>query len=133
MEKKQFCKKDLHRKPLEHLRWGLHYCTQAKDYSMHYIPKIPNPTGKATAAAVATAVAACAACCIPLVTPMALSLLASVGMYCANDVLRNDWWLAGAAVLVASPLLVWRWRVARQRAAVKACATDCSCKPANSA
>ena len=62
-----------------------------------------------------------------------LKLRASVGMYCANDVLTNGWWLAGAAVLVASPLLVWRWRVARQRAAVKACATDCSCKPANSA
>ncbi len=81
---------------------------------MHSIPKIPNPTGNATAAAVATAVAACAACCIPLVTPLALSLLASVGMYCANDVLTNGWWLAGAAVLVASPLLVWRLNAAQQ-------------------
>lgn len=100
---------------------------------MHSIPKPPNPTGKATAAAVAAGVAACAACCIPLVTPLALSLLASMGVYSASDVLTNGWWLAGAMVLVASPLLVWRWRAARQRAAVKACATDCSCKPANGA
>ncbi len=79
------------------------------------------------------AAAACAACCIPLVAPLALSLLASVGVYSAHDVLTNGWWLAGAAVLVASPLVVWRWRVARQRAAVKACVTDCSCKPAKAA
>lgn len=97
---------------------------------MHSIHKTPNPAGKATAAAVAAAVAACAACCLPLVAPLALSLLASVGVYSANDFLTNGWWLAGAGALVASPLGVWRWRVARQRAAVKACATDCSCKPA---
>jgi hypothetical protein len=59
--------------------------------------------------------------------------MASVGVYSANDVLTNAWWLASAAVLVVSPLLVWRWRVARQRATLKACATDCSCKPAQSA
>lgn len=98
---------------------------------MHSIPKTPNPTGKATAAAVAAAVAACAACCLPLVTPLALSLLASLGVYSAGDLLTKGWWLAAAVVLAASPVLVWRCRVTRQRAAVKACATDCSCKPAH--
>ena len=100
---------------------------------MQSIQKAPSTSGKATAAAAAAVVVACGACCLPLLTPLALSLMASVGVYSANDLLTSGWWLAAAAVLVASPLLVWRWRVARQRAAVRACATDCSCKPADTA
>lgn len=98
---------------------------------MHSIPKAPLSTGKATAAAAMAAVLACAACCIPLVTPLALTLLASVGVYSANDLLTNGWWLAAAPLLVISPLVVWQWRKRQLRAAPPACATDCGCKPAS--
>lgn len=98
---------------------------------MHSTDKTPSPAGKAAAVAVAATAAACAACCLPLLTPLALTLLASLGVYSASDALANGWWLAGAVLLVASPLLVWRWRVARRRTTLRAaCATDCSCKSA---
>lgn len=95
---------------------------------MHSISKAPLSTGKATAAAVAAAVVACGACCLPLVTPLALTMLASLGVYSVSDVLANGWWLAAAALLVASPLLVWRWRRSVRQSTSPACATDCSCK-----
>jgi membrane protein implicated in regulation of membrane protease activity len=98
---------------------------------MFSIDKAPPNTGKATAAAAAAAVVACAACCIPLVTPLALTLLASLGVYSANDLLTNGWWLTAAALLVLSPLVFWQWRKRQQRAAPPACATNCSCKTAD--
>jgi len=98
---------------------------------MHSITKAPSPAGKATAAAVATAVVACAACCIPLVTPLALTLLASLGVYSANDLLTNGWWLTASILLVLSPMAFWQWRKRQQRAAPPACATNCSCKTAD--
>ena len=122
-------KKGLHLKLLEHLPYGLHYCTQHKDRSMFSIHKAPPATGKATAAAVAAAVVACGVCCIPLVAPLAATLLASLGVYSASDWLANGWWLAAAALLAFSPLAVWLWRKRQQRAAPPACATACSCKP----
>lgn len=97
---------------------------------MHSTDKTPSPAGKAAAVAVAATVAACAACCLPLLTPLALSLLAGLSVYSVSDALANGWWLAGALLLVASPLLVWRWRITRRRTTLHAaCATDCSCKP----
>ena len=99
---------------------------------MYSIHKAPPNAGKATAAAVAVAVVACGACCLPLVTPLALALLASLGIYSANDLLTNGWWLAAAAMLVLSPLVVWGWRKRLQRSAAPACATDCGCKTAGS-
>lgn len=95
------------------------------------IHKAPPNTGKATAAAAAATVVACAACCIPLVTPLALTLLASLGVYSANDLLTNGWWLATAALLVLSPLVFWQWRKRQQRAAPTACTTNCSCRTAD--
>ena len=92
------------------------------------IQKSPPTLGKATAAAAAAAVVACAACCIPLVTPLALTLLASLGVYSANDLLTNGWWLAAAALLVVSPLVFWQWRKRQRRVTSLACASDCSCK-----
>jgi hypothetical protein len=123
-------KKGLHLKLLEPVPYGLHYCTQHKDRSMHSIHKAPSSAGKATAAAVAVAVVACGACCVPLVTPLALALLASLGIYSVNDMLTNGWWLAAAAMLVLSPLVVWGRRKRLQRLVPPACATDCSCKTA---
>ncbi len=95
---------------------------------MHSIHKTPAHAGKATAAAVAATVVACGVCCLPLITPLALSLLASLGVYSVSDVLTNGWWLAAAALLVISPLLVWQWSRHRKASAPPACATDCSCK-----
>ena len=96
---------------------------------MFSIHKAPNHKGKATAAvAVGTAVVACAACCIPLVAPLGTALLASMGVYSVRDWLVNGWWLAAAALLAMSPLVVWLWRKRQQRAALPACSTDCSCK-----
>ncbi|MES2952176.1 MAG: hypothetical protein V4858_26925 [Pseudomonadota bacterium] len=100
---------------------------------MSSILKTPLNTGKATAAAVAATVVACGVCCLPLVTPLALGLLASLGVYSVSDVLTHGWWLAAAALLVLSPLLVWRWRKHRQVSAPPACATDCNCKTAGNA
>lgn len=100
---------------------------------MFSIDKTPPHAGKATAAAVAAAVVACGVCCIPLVAPLALTLLASLGVYSANDLLTNGWWLAAAALLVLSPLMVWGWRKRLHRSAPPACTTDCSCKTAGSA
>ena len=93
---------------------------------MHSTTKAPSPTGKATAAAVAAAVVACGVCCIPLVAPLAMALLASLGVYSVSDLLTNGWWLAAAVVLVLSPMLVWRWRMRQHRSAPKAYATGCS-------
>ena len=78
----------------------------------------------------AAAVVACGACCLPLVTPLALSLLASLGVYSAGDLLANGWWLVAAALLVLSPLLIRQWRKRARLATAPACATDCGCKPA---
>ena len=100
---------------------------------MFSIHKTPPHAGKATAAAVATAVVACGVCCIPLVAPLALTLLASLGVYSASDLLTNAWWLAAAAVLVLSSLLVLRWRKQLHRSAPRACATGCGCKTAGGA
>ena len=100
---------------------------------MFSIQKAPPNTGKATAAAVAAAVVACGVCCIPLIAPLALGLLASLGIYSVSDALSNGWWLAAAALLVFSPLAVWLWRKRSQRTALPACATACSCKTAGSA
>lgn len=100
---------------------------------MFSIHKTPPHAGKATAAAVAAAVVACGMCCIPLFAPLALTLLASLGVYSVNDGLTNGWWLAAAALLVLSPLIVWWWRKRLPRAATPACATDCSCKTAGGA
>nr|WP_315489702.1 hypothetical protein [uncultured Rhodoferax sp.] len=97
---------------------------------MHSITKAPSPKGKATAAAVATAVVACAACCLPLITPLALTLLASLGVYSANDLLTNGWWLSAVALLIVSPLAFWQWRNRQRRAAPPTCATACNCAPA---
>ena len=97
---------------------------------MFSIHKTPPHAGKATAAAVATAVVACGVCCIPLVAPLALTLLASLGVYSVNDLLTSGWWLAAAAVLVLSPLLVWTWRKRLHRSAPRACTTGCVCKTA---
>lgn len=97
---------------------------------MTSIHKTPPHTGKAAAAVVAATVLACGVCCIPLITPLALTLLASLGVYSFKDVLTNGWWLAAAALLAISPLAVWLWRKRQQRVTPPACATDCSCKPA---
>jgi hypothetical protein len=123
----------LHLKLLELVLYGLHYCTLHKELSMYTSQKSPPTPGKATAAAVAVAVVACGACCLPLITPLALALLASLGIYSANDLLTNGWWLAAAAMLVLSPLVVWGWRKHLQRSAPPACATDCGCKTGGSA
>ena len=95
---------------------------------MFSIYKTPPHAGKATAAAVTATVLACGVCCIPLVAPLALTLLASLGVYSANDWLTNGWWLAATALLVLSPLIIWGWRKRLLRAAPPACATDCNCK-----
>jgi|GEM_PF-5169000 len=97
---------------------------------MTSIHKTPPHTGKAAAAVVAATVLACGVCCIPLITPLALTLLASLGVYSFKDVLTNGWWLAAAALLVLSPLIVWWWRRRLQSSARPACATNCSCKAA---
>lgn len=99
---------------------------------MSSIHKAPSPTGKAAAAAAGAAVVACVACCIPLVAPLALALLASLGVYSVSDALANGWWLAAAALLAISPLVVWLWRKRQHRAAPPACATTCGCKTAAS-
>ena len=100
---------------------------------MFFNQKAPPNTGKATAAAVAAAVVSCGACCIPLIAPLALGLLASLGVFSVSDALTNGWWLAAAALLVFSPLTVWLWRKRSQRPTPPACATACSCKAAGSA
>ena len=99
---------------------------------MYSIHKTPPHAGKDTAAAVAAAVVACGVCCIPLIAPLALGLLASLGVYSVSDALTNGWWLAAAALLVVSPPAVWLWRKRLQRTAPQACATACSRKTADS-
>lgn len=100
---------------------------------MKTINKTPSNAWAAKAAVVTAVVIGCAACCISLVTPLALALLASLGVYSASGLLTSGGWTAAAAVLALSPVLVW-WLVKRlRRPAPSACAISCSCQTAGGA
>ncbi|CAN7594981.1 hypothetical protein LJR289_004319 [Pseudoduganella sp. LjRoot289] len=87
----------------------------------------------ATALGIGGAVAVgCSVCCLPFVAPLLLTLLASAGIYCYDDIPGT--WIAGSAgVVVLSLLAAWILRRRRERSkdteAIESCACKASCKP----
>lgn len=73
----------------------------------------------------------CSACCVPFVTPLLLTLFASAGIYCYDDIPGT--WIAVLAGVVALSLGVWT--IARRRGrskgadALESCTCKASCSP----